>query len=182
MTTEIKAKLNHLRVSPRKVRLLVDLIRDMDAREAESQLRFASKRASNSLLRLLNSAIANAKNDFNLEKDVLYIKKITVNEGPPFKRWKAKSRGRAAPILKRTSHINLVLGVKEGAKVEPSVAKAVEGKKPADLPAEADKAKAEVRDERREKQPKVKPKAPKKISKKPSFKGLAKKVFRRKSF
>lgn len=179
MTTEIKAKLNHLRVSPRKVRLLVDLIRDMDAREAESQLRFASKRASNSLLRLLNSAIANAKNDFNLEKDVLYIKKITVNEGPPFKRWKAKSRGRAAPILKRTSHINLVLGVKEGAKVEPSVAKAVEGKKPAEVPAKMEEKKEETKERVK---PKVKPRAPKKISKKPSFKGLAKKVFRRKSF
>lgn len=165
---EIKAKLNYLRIAPRKVRLVADLVRGMEVQEAEAQLKFLPKRASLPLLKLLNSAIANAKNNFNLEKNVLFIKKLTINEGPPFKRWRAGSRGRANPITKKTSHINLVLDVKKGAKIEKPTEKA-----------ESEEVK------KLEEKPKIeKPKfrAPKKIEKKPKTKGLFKKVFKRKAF
>ena len=170
---EIKAKLNYLRIAPRKVRLIADLIRGMDVKEAESQLKFTPKKSAAPLLKLLNSAVANAKNNFNVEKETLFIKIITVNEGPPFKRWRAESRGRAAPIMKRTSHINLVLEVKEGAKVETSAAKVMEGKKSAEIP---------IKTEEKKETKKAKSRAPKKIKKEPKVKGFAKKIFRRKSF
>lgn len=170
---EIKANLNYLRIAPRKVRLIADLIRGMDVKEAESQLRFTPKRASEPLLKLLNSAIANAKNNFELEKDVLYIKKLTIDEGPPFKRWRAESRGRAAPIIKRTSHVNLILEVKKGVKIEKPIEKAKPVKPET---AELKKVEEEIKVE------KPKYKAPKKIDKKAPLKGLTKKIFRRKSF
>ena len=171
---EIKAKLNYLRIAPRKVRLVADLVEGMDVKEAETQLKFTPKKASTPLLKLLNSAIANAKNNFNLEKDVLYIKKLTINEGPPFKRWRPASRGRAVPIMKRTSHLNLILETKKGVEIEKP-AKKVEPVKTE--PIETEKIE-------KEEKPRVKPKykAPKEIIKKPESKGLFKKIFRRKSF
>lgn len=165
---EIKAKLNYLRIAPRKVRLVADLIRGMDIKQAETQLKFLPKRASVPLLKLLKSAIANAKNTFNLEKDDLYIEKILINQGPSFKRWRPVSRGRAFTIMKRTSHVSLVLGVKKGIKGEKPIKK-VE-------PAEAKKKVEETKVE------KPKFKAPKEISKRPESRGLFKKIFRRKSF
>jgi len=187
---EIKAKLSHLRISSRKVRLVADLIRGMELKEAENQLKFISKRSAIHLLRLLNSAAANAYSNFNLEKKDLYIKEIFINQGPPFKRWRAASRGRAMPIAKRTSHINLVLGVKEGVKIEKISEKPKSVQK--DLSASAQeikpKSKKVITKEEDKKEEKVKKsktkkeKAPKKIDKKSKFKGLTKKIFRRKSF
>lgn len=168
---EIKAKLNYLRIAPRKVRLVADLVRNMDVKEAENQLKFMPKRASQPLLKLLNSAIANAKNNFNLEKDVLYIKKLTINEGPPFKRWRPIARGRANPIVKRSTHINLVLEIKKGVKIEK---KAVEEAKPAEVKRIEEKPEKEIK--------KPKPRAPKEITKRPESKGLFKKIFKRKAF
>jgi len=111
--TEIKAKLNYLRISPRKVRLVADLIRGKDVREARSILNFTLKRAAKPILKLLNSAIASAKNDFHKEENNLYIKTIKVDEGPALKRWMPRARGRADLIKKRTSHITLILSEKE---------------------------------------------------------------------
>ena len=108
-----------------------------------------------------------------LEKDILYIKKITVNEGPPFKRWRPGSRGRANPITKKTSHINLVLDVKPGVKVEKKKAKKPE-------PETIQPEKIEKAEEEKREKPKYR--APKKIVKKPETRGLFKKIFRRKSF
>jgi large subunit ribosomal protein L22 len=164
---EIIAKLNYLGITPRKVRLVADLLKGMEIKQAETQLKFIPKRAAVPLLKLLNSAVANAKQNFNLEKDSLYIKQVLVNEGPPFKRSRPVSRGRAFQIMKRTSHVNLVLGVKEEA----------ETKKPAEKakPIQAGPPKSEGFGG------KPKFKAPRKI-KKPGLKGLAKKIFRRKSF
>jgi large subunit ribosomal protein L22 len=171
---EIKAKLNYLRIAPRKVRLVAGLVRNMDVKEAETQLKFMPKRASVPLLKLLNSAIANAKTNFNIEnKDVLYIKKLTINEGPPFKRWRAASRGRAVPISKKTSHVNLILDVKKGAKIEKRKKEEVKPEEPEGI----------KKIEEEEKKPEVKPRrAPKEIKKGRGLKGLTKKIFRRKSF
>jgi len=115
---KITAKLNHLRMSPRKVRLVADLVRGMDVKEAEIQLKFLTKRAAGPILKLLNSAVANASHNFNIEKDNLFISEIQVSEGPTLKRWRARAMGRAAPIMKRTSHISLILETKKEVKIK----------------------------------------------------------------
>ncbi|MEK7658708.1 MAG: 50S ribosomal protein L22 [Patescibacteria group bacterium] len=107
---EIKVILRHLRISPRKAREVVDLVRGKNAAEAKTALEFAVKRASAPVLKLLNSAVASAKHDFQIDESNLFVSKITVDEGPTLKRWHAMSRGRAYPIMKRSSHITLVLG------------------------------------------------------------------------
>ena len=110
---EAKAKLRHLRIAPRKTRLVVDMVRGKTAKEAQVILRFTSKRAALPLLKLLNSAVANAK-VLEMNENNLYISEITVDEGPKLKRWRARSRGRAFGIQKKTSHINLTLSEIKG--------------------------------------------------------------------
>ena len=106
---EVKAHLNHLRISSRKVRLVVDLVREMEIKEAKTQLKFINKKSSELLLKLLNSAVANAKNNFNLDENNLYISKIIVNDGKILKRWRPRAMGRSARINKRTSNVTIVL-------------------------------------------------------------------------
>jgi len=170
---EIKAKLNYLHIAPRKVRLVTDFIRGMEIKQAENYLKFIPKRVSGSLLKFLQSAVNNAENNFKLEKDVLYIKQIVVNEGTPFKRWQPVSRGRAFPILRRTSNINLVLGVKEGSKAGEKVKKETVKKETEEIKKEETIVK---------KPQTIKSKAPKETVRGSRFKGLTKKIFRRKSF
>lgn len=98
-----------LRIAPRKVRLVADLIRSKTVVAAESQLLFLSKGSARPMLKLLNSAVANAENNFKLKKDNLFIKRIMVDEGPKLKRWRPRAFGRATPILKRSSHITIIL-------------------------------------------------------------------------
>lgn len=105
---EINAKLRYLRMSPRKIRLVADLIRGLSAENARRALKFSDKRASEHILKLLNSAIANALNNFQ-KKEGLYIKKIFVDQGPTYKRFRPVARGMAHPINKKTSHITIVL-------------------------------------------------------------------------
>ena len=110
----ITAKLNYLRLAPRKARLVANLIRGKAVPQARALLDFSLKRGSLSLKKLLDSAVANAKNDFEVSKEEnLYIAKITVDEGPKLKRWRARARGRAMEIQKKTSHITLVLEIRE---------------------------------------------------------------------
>ena len=106
---KITAKLNHLRIAPRKVRLVADIIRGRDVKEAEIQLKFLARRAAEPLLKLLNSAVASAKHDFQIEEENLYVLKTMVDEGPTLKRSHPMSRGRAYPIMKRSSHITIIL-------------------------------------------------------------------------
>lgn len=105
----IIARLRYLRIAPRKVRLVADLIRGKPVREAETILRFQIKRGAEPVRKLLQSALANAKNNFKISEENLFISKITVDEGPKLKRWRPRARGRASPIQKKTSHITLVL-------------------------------------------------------------------------
>ena len=109
----ITAKLSHLRISPRKVRLVANLIKGLTAEEAERQLSFLNKRAARPILKLLKSAVANAQSSANADKKNLYIAKINVEGGPVLKRWRPRAMGRATPIMKRTSHISLSLDQKE---------------------------------------------------------------------
>lgn len=113
---EVTAKARYIRMSPKKVRLVLDVIRGMGAGEALKQLQFINKRASEPVTKLLNSAITNATHNFGLEESNLFIKKITAEEGPTLKRWKARAFGRATPIRKRTSHISVVLEEKAPSK------------------------------------------------------------------
>ncbi|MCX6798136.1 MAG: 50S ribosomal protein L22, partial [Candidatus Falkowbacteria bacterium] len=106
---EIKANLNHLRMSPRKVRLVIDVVRLMPVVAALDQLKFINKKATEPVAKLLNSAIANAVNTYNLEKSNLYIKTITSSEGVMLKRWFPRAHGRATSIRKRGCHLGIVL-------------------------------------------------------------------------
>ncbi|MBD3208333.1 MAG: 50S ribosomal protein L22 [Candidatus Nealsonbacteria bacterium] len=173
------AKLSYLRIAPRKVRLVADLIRGKKVEEAQVVLNFVRKRAALPILKLLNQAVANAKNEFvNIEEGDLYIAKIMVNEGPTLKRVFPRSRGRADLIQKRTSHIILELGSKSG-KVEERKEPAPErGKKPEEKPGEK---KGAVK-ERKEQTGKKVRRAPK-AGKDQSIRGKGKpKIFRRKAF
>ena len=106
--TEITAKLNSYRQSPRKVRLVANALRGKSVKEAKSRLDFITKRATGPLHKLLNSAVANAKN-LGENADNLFVKTITVDGGKILYRRRPVSRGSAHPIHKRTSHIKIVL-------------------------------------------------------------------------
>jgi len=105
---EVKAKLRFARVGPRKVRLVADLIRGKGSEDALNTLTFTKKAAAKILMKLLKSALANA-NQKKVDVDRLYIKQITVDQGPTMKRFMPRALGRATTIRKRTSHINIVL-------------------------------------------------------------------------
>lgn len=122
---EVKAQLNNLRTAPRKTRLVADLVRNKNVADAKNILEFTVKRPADPILKLLKSAIASALHDFKLEENNLYISKITVDAGPTLKRSNPESRGRAFPIMKRTSHIQLVLSERN-----PSQKKETAKKKP----------------------------------------------------
>lgn len=107
---EIKASLNHLRMSPRKARLVLDVVRGLPVDKALEQLQFINKLAAEPILKLVNSGIANAEHNFNLEKSNLYIKEIKADGGMTIKRWMPRAHGRATTIRKRSCHITLVLG------------------------------------------------------------------------
>jgi len=113
---EVKAKLNRIRMSPKKVRLVIDVIRGLEVEKAKEQLQFITKAATGPILKLLNSAIANAENNFKLDKNNLFIKKITANEGPVLKRYRPRAFGRAAKKKKRSTIIELVIEEKKESK------------------------------------------------------------------
>ena len=100
-------------MSPRKVRLVIDVIRGMGVGQARSQLHVMKKAAAEPVLKLLESAAANATHNFNLDSAQMYVKSITADGGPVLGRWRARAFGRAAPIRKRTTHISITLGAKE---------------------------------------------------------------------
>lgn len=106
---EVKAFARSIHMSPRKVRLITNLVRGMDVSKAEAQLAFSKKAAARPVLKLLHSAVANAQHNFKLATPDLFIKTITADGGPVMKRWRARAFGRAAQIKKRSSHITIVL-------------------------------------------------------------------------
>lgn len=106
---EVRAHLRHLRLAPRKVRAVVDLVRGMPVDTAIDQLTILPRGAAQPVLKLLNSAIANAEHNFKLDRHSLRIKSIVANEGPRLKRFQPRAFGRAAEILKRSTHITIIL-------------------------------------------------------------------------
>lgn len=111
---EAKAVARFVRVSPRKARQVVDLIRGKSLREALTILHFLPKAASSVVEKVVRSAAANAENNLNLRRDDLYVATIYVDQGPVLKRYLPRARGRADRIRKRTSHITVILKEKEG--------------------------------------------------------------------
>ena len=126
MKKETRAKLRYLRTSPQKVRLIVDMIRGMKLDVAVSQLELSTKHAARPVLKLLNSAVANAKHNDSLKEDTLVIKTAFVDGGPTLNRWIPRAHGRATPIHKRTSHVTIIL---EGEVDEKAVEKAEKAEK-----------------------------------------------------
>ena len=176
---EITAKLNNLRIAPRKVRLVADLVRGKSAYEANELLGFCVKRGSLPLKKLLQSCVQNSKHNFQIENDNLFIKEIKVDEGVKLKRWHPMSRGRAGAIQKKTSHVTLILS---------DSVKGEEAKVPASLKDGQKQAKDESKKElllKKEKKgsEKVKSRQEFNVSKerKGSNKANLKKVFRRKA-
>lgn len=105
----VKAKLNRLRVAPRKARLVADLVRGKEIDDAINTLNFCRKKAAKPIAKLLHSAVANADELGDIDVDTLFVKEIRVDEGPTLKRWLPRAMGRATRINKRTSHITVVL-------------------------------------------------------------------------
>ncbi len=120
---QVKSQLNNLRKSPRKVRLIAKMLCGMDVKEAENQLKFLVKGSVPSFEKLLKSAVSNAENNFGLNKNNLYIKNIIVDEGVKMKRWLPRAYGRASLILKRTSHVEMILAEKVEGKGRKKVEK-----------------------------------------------------------
>ncbi len=110
---EAKAVLKYTRISPRKVGIVLDLIRNKPVDLAMGILKHTPKAACEDLQKLLKSAVANAENNFNMDKNSLYISECFVCPGPILKRIRPRAQGRAFRILKRTSHITLVVKEKE---------------------------------------------------------------------
>ncbi|MCX7816582.1 MAG: 50S ribosomal protein L22 [Syntrophales bacterium] len=106
---EARAVARYVRVSPQKARLVIDLIRGKRVEEAQRILTFTRKRVAPIIKKLLNSAVSNAKQNPNIDKDILFVKEAYVDQGPTLKRWRARALGRAVAIRKRTSHITIVL-------------------------------------------------------------------------
>jgi large subunit ribosomal protein L22 len=165
---EIKAKLKNLRMSPQKVRLVINLIRKMPIDKALDQLKFVQKQAAMPVSNLLKTAMADAEHNYNLDPKNLKIAEIRVDEGFTLKRWMPRAHGRATKIRKRSAHISLTLqeivasGKKEARKVE------------AEKPVKLEEMAKDVNK-------KTDKKVEKEESKKGSDKAFSSKVFRRKS-
>ena len=156
------AQLNYLHIAPRKVRLISDTLKGMPVKEAEAQLILRVQRSAKPLLKLLRSAIANARNQ-KMDASRLFVSSIRVDQGPMLKRFLPRAQGRATPIHKKMSHVTLILSEAETRPVERFII---------NLPVKQKKTKKE----------KVRPKVEAdKSEKKVERPGFFKRLFRRKS-
>lgn len=110
---EVFAHVKFVRMSPRKVKLVCDMIRGKDVKTAAALMSQTSKAACEPMAKLLKSAIANAENNFNMDKKNLYVAECFVCPGPMLKRIRPRAQGRAFRVMKRTSHVTMVLREKE---------------------------------------------------------------------
>jgi len=104
-----RAQARHIRQSPYKVRRVLDLVRGLPVDEARTVLQFTNRKAADTILKVLDSAIANAEHNFALDADELFVSQAYADEGPTLKRWRPRARGRATKIRKRTSHITIIV-------------------------------------------------------------------------
>ena len=129
LISEIKASARFIHMSPKKVRLVIDQVRGQNVTAALNVLRFINKGAVGPVVKLINSAVANADHNFQISVNDLFIKKFTADDGPVIKRFMPRARGSSAAIRKRTSHIHLILGVLAGAKKKAGGAESKAGRK-----------------------------------------------------
>jgi large subunit ribosomal protein L22 len=179
---ETKAVARYIRISPRKARLVVDMIRGRDVAAAEQILDFSDKGAARVVSKVLRSAVANAENNNALPAEGLYVSKVFVDEGPTLKRFRPRAMGRATRINKRTCHITVILDEREPQKVtsrrrrrkaEKAATEATTAAEPQTEPEEqSDEATLE---EKPEKEEAAKKSAKKPAAKKPAAKPPAKK-------
>ena len=106
---EAFAHVKYVRMSPRKVKLVCDMIRGQDVKTAAAYLSGTSKAACEPMAKLLKSAVANAENNLDMSADQLYVAEVFANQGPTLKRFRPRAQGRASRIRKRTSHITVIL-------------------------------------------------------------------------
>jgi large subunit ribosomal protein L22 len=131
--TRAEAHINMIRISPRKLRLVTNMVKNMWADEAIAQLKFTNKKAAKLVHDAIKSAMANAVNNFSLSKDHLYITSITADMGPVLKRFMPRAQGRATPIRKPTSHLHVVLEERKQAKRGKAFDVLFKGKKKAEV-------------------------------------------------
>jgi large subunit ribosomal protein L22 len=112
---EVRANTTALSISPQKLRLVIDQIRGMGAKQAATVLEYMPKKGAKMVHKTLLSAMANAENNYDLNPDNLYVKTIMADEGPRLKRMKAGARGRYKPRVRRMSHVTVILAEREGA-------------------------------------------------------------------
>lgn len=113
MAKEVKAVAKFVRIAPRKVRIVMNLIRGKNVADAFAILKFTPKRGSKFIEKVLKSAVANAENNFDMDTEKLYVSTCFVDQGPTMKRIHPRSRGQAFSILKHTSHITVMVSEKE---------------------------------------------------------------------
>lgn len=123
----MKAYLNNYRMSPRKVRLVADAVKNKNVAKADVVLSFMPKKAARTIRTLIRSAVSNAVNNGGIQTEHLFVKNVEVNQGVTLKRWRARARGSASPINKRTSNVSVTLVEKTDTKAVPE--KKVEVKK-----------------------------------------------------
>ena len=111
---EVKAVAKYVRVSPQKCRLVADQVRRLPVGQALELLQFSSRKAATPIRKTLESAIANAEHNQGLDIDELRVDTITIDEGPVLKRWRPRAKGRATPVIKRTSHITVGVSDENG--------------------------------------------------------------------
>lgn len=110
---EVRAINRYVALSPQKLRLVCDQVRGMGAQQAQALLKFMPQKGAVIVRKTLDSAVANAENNFSLDVDDLYISEIYANEGPRMRRYKAGARGRYKPRVKRTSHLTIILAERD---------------------------------------------------------------------
>ena len=118
---EAKAIAKYVRIAPRKVRIVMNLIRGKDIADAFAILKFTPKRGATLIQKVLKSAVANAENNFDMDTDKLFVSTCFVDQGPTIKRYHPRSRGQAFSILKHTSHITVVVSEKEAEVSEETI-------------------------------------------------------------
>ena len=112
---EVRAVSKYVRISPQKVRKVVDDLKGKPVESGLQKLKFMPQKAANILEKIIRSAVANADQNADIDVDMLVIRNITADQGPSLKRWKARARGRGTRILKRTSHITVILAEENSA-------------------------------------------------------------------
>lgn len=164
---QYKFYLNNLRIAPRKVRLIANLIKKSTALSALAQLKFQNKKAALPMLKLLKSAMASAVNNFNLSPENLFISNVLVDEGQKLKRFRPRAFGRAGAIHKKTSHITLIL--------EEKIIRAAKTKK------KINKVSALKEGLLKKEKEKIEMVAPREIKPRQGLRGITRKIFRRKA-